>query len=251
MYGNFNKRKRQPTFGSQIGARKKKSGYTRSTASALIAAIKRKKMTVYRGAPMAPEIKTVDTQIASIVITATPQFFLLNALQVGTATYNRIGSKTLMKSIQLRMTIEPQGSQFFADVVRILLVYDKSANKALPTFADIIQSKDQAGAPLSLCDDMRNIDTTDRFKILIDEERWLGPITQVLGVSFSGAWGSASEMTIDKYLKLGLPVQYISASASPATIAQVVVGSLYLIMFSQSSTNYTVSGVSRCRYYDH
>lgn len=118
------------------------SGYTKKSANAIIAAIKRKKFGMYRG--LKPEIKTVDTGFLFTIpaVGVGPQFILLNGTQQGTGTFNRIGTKINMRSFQLRASFESVASQANQDVCRIMLVWDKNANKVVPTFADIVQSKD-------------------------------------------------------------------------------------------------------------
>jgi len=236
----------QKKSGSQsFGKRYTGSGYTKKSATALIAAIKRKKFGMYRG--IKPEIKTVDTVIASSVVTATPQFFLLNGTQQGTGTFNRIGTKVNLRSLQFRGSYEPQAAQAFCDSLRILVVWDKNANKTIPTFADIIQSKSQDGTVTSLIDDMRNIDNTERFKMIYDQEFYL---PAVAASPFTTNFNSDFQGVIDWYKKLNLPTQY-TGTANPAVVAQITSGSLYMIMFTGGTTGYGVSGTVRVRFDDH
>lgn len=219
------------------------SGYTKKSAMALITAIKRKQQ-------FGSEKKTVDVQVVSTAISATPQFFLLNGLNSGTAVYNRIGSKTTIKSFQFRASIDPVGAQANTDVVRIIVFYDKNANKTLPTLASLIESKNAIGTPLSNIDDMRNIDNTERYKILYDQEFYLPAVS---GTPFITSFNSEYPGVIDWYKKLDLPSQYTGTQIVTVlpTIAEITSGSLYMMMYSSVATGYTVSGVARIRFEDN
>jgi len=196
-----------------------------------------------------PEIKTLDIQINGSNLISTPQFFLLNATRQGTGTFERIGTKATMKSIQFRFNCEPIGAttQHFASVVRILLVYDKSPNKVILTFADLIRNQFGDGTTSSPWDGMKNIDNSDRFKILVDTEMYLPPFTSNLINSGPGD----TNLLWTHYQKLNLPVQY-TGSSSPPTISEITTGALYLIFVGQDGTcNYTMNGPARLRFYDN
>nr|QGF19364.1 capsid protein [Antarctic circular DNA molecule] len=229
-----------PTY-SKFTKRKVPSGLTKSAALNLIAAIKKKKSV--------SEVKTLDVIVISTAITATPQFFLMNGLNQGSAVFNRIGSKVTFKSFQFRASIDPVAAQANTDVVRILLIYDKSTNKSIPTFADIIQSKDGIGTPTSNIDDMKNIDNTERFKIIFDQSHYLPAVS---ATPFTVSFNSEYPGTIEQYTKFEHQTQYTGTQpvGTMPVVANITSGAIYMILYSSLPTGYLVTGTARLRFDD-
>jgi len=93
-----------------------------------------------------------------------------NVLQ-GAGYMNRIGSITAMQSIELKLDLQPNNAATVAggDYIRFALVYDRSPNKLLPSYADIFQRRDLNGAPASDVKSGVNMDNRDRFIVLMDK----------------------------------------------------------------------------------
>jgi len=82
---------------------------------------------------------------------------LLNGCAQGNSGFTRIGRRLLMKSILFRYFFAPGSSSCF----RILVVYDKQTNGALPATTDVVNTTD-AHAPLNLIN-------ADRFVTVFDK----------------------------------------------------------------------------------
>ncbi|QGF19351.1 capsid protein [Antarctic virus CAA_003_44] len=240
------KRKNEFSSGTYSKVRKgSRSTATKKAAQALLTAAKRKR--AYSGAPrVRPEIKTVDTRVVTQgVISDVPQLWLINATAQGTGTFNRIGTKTTIKSIQFRFSIEPVGAQAFNDVARMIMVYDKQPNRVLPSFSDIIQSKSNIGAVNSGVDAYKNIDNTERFQILMDQQFYLPGVKIGYDTSFSSNFNG----TYSKFMKVRLPVQY-QGTANPPTLSEVNSGAIFIYIWSAIQGGYAMSGDTRVRFYD-
>jgi len=92
-----------------------------------------------------PEKKDITTATNAVAVPATATFstpVLLNGCAQGNSGFTRIGRRLLMKSILFRYFFAPGSSSCF----RILVVYDKQTNGALPATTDVVNTTD-AHAP--------------------------------------------------------------------------------------------------------
>jgi len=92
--------------------------------------------------------KDITTATNAVAVPATATFstpVLLNGCAQGNSGFTRIGRRLLMKSILFRYFFAPGSSSCF----RILVVYDKQTNGALPATTDVVNTTD-AHAPLNL-----------------------------------------------------------------------------------------------------
>jgi len=107
-----------------------------------------------------PEKKDITTATNAVAVPATATFstpVLLNGCAQGNSGFTRIGRRLLMKSILFRYFFAPGSSSCF----RILVVYDKQTNGALPATTDVVNTTD-AHAPLNLIN-------ADRFVTVFDK----------------------------------------------------------------------------------
>lgn len=114
------------------------------------------------------EKKSIDTAM-SATITNGGQFYALCVPVPGAGMSDRVGRKLTMKSLYIRGTVQvqlsatPSGSVTSeAHMLRLIVLYDKQPNGALPALADILG----AGGTVN---SMFNIDNRDRFQILKDK----------------------------------------------------------------------------------
>lgn len=193
------------------------------------------------------EKKTIDLGSSIFACSVAGTFSLLNGTVPGTQSYQRVGRKINMTSIQLRGYIG--ATAFAAPVtsdteVRIMLVYDKQANTAGFAITDLLKSQLNAGTTSSLCNDMLNLDNRDRFTILKD-------MTVALAYQNSGAanstQGSVTVVDVNCYLKCNLETIYNSGTAG--TIGDIQTGSLYLVTIGDVA-NYSYYCSTRVRYTD-
>lgn len=103
---------------------------------------------------------------------ATPQ--LINGIAQGVANNERVGRKIRMKKIQIRYIVEPvSGSN--PSQARIMIVYDKQPNGALPIVGDVVN-----GGQFYSFNVLAN---SDRFVVLMDEisESCQSSVTNISG----------------------------------------------------------------------
>jgi len=160
----------------------------------------------------------------------------LNCVTQGAAAYQRIGTKILMKSLDLRFNLFMGGSAMTYNAVRYMIIYDSSPNGAFPAYTDIL-SDNISGAPGF--HSRINMANRARFTILRDR---LIPFV---------AASSSSMQTIKEYVKLKHETQFKSTTGA---IADITTGALYLVAFASLSTSacwvQTSVMCSRIRYYD-
>ena len=188
--------------------------------------------------------------------------YLLNGIQEGVGSWNRIGRYIWNKSIEIDLNLFFTSSyaavehpQITGSWVRCLLVWDKQPNNgAIPTFETIFGHTDQAGTESASVQDHLRYDNMFRFKVLMDSQ--INPSlvnTTASSVASSPASaGIASQVHIryHKYVKLGNKMTNFSGTANPMTNANISTGSLYLILRSPTNvlTDYwTIGTQSTCR----
>ena len=196
-----------------------------------------------------PEVKTADVVSLQLACNSTSTFTLCNALAQGPGRWERIGNKVALKSIQIKLSIDPIRLVTFTDTARILLVFDSNANGATPTYSSIIQSKSATNVNVTDIDSFKNMDNTNRYRILMDEQFYL-PQTNNTG-GFPNIQGMNPQWQINKFIKLGgRQTQYTDTVAS---IASIGTGSLFLITTSAAAAGtegYNMVGHVRLRYWD-
>lgn len=119
-----------------------------------------------------PERKWINASGTSYTVPDQSQFdtfHLMNGCQQGTGPQNRVGVKCLFKSLDFRYTYYPgvaSGATTPNSQVRIVILFDKSTNGALPLLADVWQS---AGGGLAKFNDLKNTNTVpERFICIAD-----------------------------------------------------------------------------------
>lgn len=167
----------------------------------------------------------------------TGTLLLLFSPTTGTTSKTRLGRKACIKSVQVRgicfsnfianysyttpttatMTMTTPGAAFATDICRLMLVFDKQANGAVATLAQILNS--------AVARSHLNIDNRDRFRILKDKTFQLeggnGDTTKYW------YWGGRQSHAIKIFKKLNLETTFNSGTAG--TIADISTGALYLV----------------------
>lgn len=129
-----------------------------------------------------PEIKVVDYSNQYFPLQFDSVFGdirLINAINNGTAFYERIGNRIAMKSLHLTGFIERNVSNTMAsneDYLRVMIVYDRQPNGALPVITDILQDVDAVGNTYNFGLSGINMDNRNRFKMIIDERIHVPPL---------------------------------------------------------------------------
>lgn len=144
---------------------------------------------------------------------------LLNGAAQGVGTNERVGRKAIMKSIALRYIHTPNAP---ASQVRILVVYDKQPNGALPASTDVVGIGQFHGHI--------SISNSDRFVVLMDE---ISESSQSSAINISGK----------RYLKCNLETMY---GGTTSGIASINSGSIFIM--AANNADPTVGAVSALYY---
>lgn len=216
----------------------------------------------------AAELKSVDTSAglyafnSAGAVAAAP----LNVPVSGAAFYQRVGNKISMKSLQLRGEILPSGANAAAvseQTARIIVYYDRQANGAAPTVADVLTSTLSNGTTASTAIDFININNRDRFLILMDQQVLLSALgingataassaTVAIDIN-NNANGTQGQFNINRFIKLkGLETVF---KASAGNIGDISAGAIGVLTISTGDVNATSAWQlimsSRLRYYDY
>lgn len=203
-----------------------------------------------------PEIKAVDIPVTSWNINTTAQIVPINLIQAGSTFCNRIGRKVEMASVRVSGMIRPAGNTTTVqDYARVLIVYDRQTNGALPAISDILQTTNQSTTNTTTSFSGININNRDRFTILRDNRYELPTVTDTAGVlTNKGLEDQAhSNYMIDQYIKLGNLCTQYKADSNPAVIGDIATGALFLVIFGSAasgSEGFTFEAELRLRYYD-
>ena len=158
---------------------------------------------------------------------------LLNALAQGAGSSSRIGRKVSMRSFLMRYSLQ-QPAQLPSLQARILIVYDKQCNGAIPAITDILNG--------STAEAVNNLDKSDRFITLVDY------VTPEPGSNNAGDAAAQTFLYPAIYRKLNLETMY---SGTAGTFAEIVTGALWLFVHSSESTGTAQMFMStRVRYTD-
>lgn len=160
----------------------------------------------------------------------------LNEIQSGSAYYQRIGSKVVVRSVSVKVIIYcsaacPAGQ---GTAARALLIYDNGPNGAFPPLATVLFS----GSPgATSYNSGINIAYKDRFQVMRDEY-------------FNLDFGQSTTKQIEMYAKGNYPSEYITTTG---TIGDLTRGAIYfmLLLAPTASNNIGMYGFcSRLRYTD-
>lgn len=185
----------------------------------------------------APELKFIDTQVgtvfASDASTGAGNILLLNGVAQGVTRITRLGDLARMTSVQIKIQASLATDELAPQSQRLILVYDKQADGAALTVANVIDGAVIGGIthrPYQL-DNVPN-----RFKILYDKTfainpQAVGTVTVATGVTAAYA---PNTKIIHKKIKLNKKVNYGLGTAG--TVADISTGSLYLLFLGTDAT---------------
>nr|WAE42189.1 MAG: capsid protein [Cressdnaviricota sp.] len=178
------------------------------------------------------EIKFVDipsTSLTNALSTAPPIAQPLFFPVQGAAAFNRVGQKVILKSLRLRGTIKPilTGLQCIG---RVLVVYDRQANAALPAWTDVIAGVSSPGAQTNSVYDGLNMANRERFVVLMDEQLNIPSQTFTAGVQTNESYPiekNPSMFNFDRFVKLKDMETHFN-NTNGGTFADIQTGSLNL-----------------------
>jgi len=131
------------------------------------------------GRRMRPEKKIVDIEFDQLPFSSALNLVYFNFIQEGSGFWNRIGRKICMKSLYLTGFIarnNTNGAVLPEDYNRIIVFYDRQANGANVTLANLLLTTDQAGATTTTPFSGINMNNRERFLILMDRRIYTPPV---------------------------------------------------------------------------
>ena len=184
---------------------------------------------------------------------------VLNLIQSGTGSWNRVGRKAHLRSIRLKgvatavIAAEAVTGVLRGGTLRMVVVWDKQPScNAVPAFDTVFGRTDQAGTESTAYLDPPRYDNMDRFSVLKDCVLQINP-TAV------NTLGGANDLLVyyaafDEYIKLGGRETVFSGQTVPMTIADISTGGLYVYFRADATTatQWAVESdsVARLRYTD-
>lgn len=209
------------------------------------------------------EIKGMDTLLTLSPVIQTlssnASMFVLNLIQPGSGSWNRIGRKVRNKSVRLTgmfnfvCTPATTTGNTASNYVRMLVVWDKQPSSgAVPQYSDIINGTLQDGSEQNSLNAGVRYDNMERFSILRDCKYALNP--QALP-GIGNQMAIQQSMAFDEYIKLAGRETVYSGQSVPQTIADISTGAIYV--FFRAVTNGVAdfvsvdsSSIARLRYSD-
>jgi len=161
------------------------------------------------------ELHAIDVTTSSEVISVTPVFALLNGCTRGDDVADRTGRRIHMKRLDYYINVWQKTTAPLQNV-RVWVFYDRRPNGAICAFTDLMTSAAVTCQP--------NFSNRDRFKILLNKIFTFPPI----------AGGAGVNQLIHGSIRLNLPVDFGSGNAG--TVADMGIGSLYLVAIGESGT---------------
>lgn len=156
-------------------------------------------------------LETTGSTFAATAIFDTPVF--IGGLTQGTGRSERIGRKVHFKSLLMRFNISTTAT---IGSYRLLVVYDKQANGAVPAITDILVST-AALAPM-------NLNNADRFVILFDcliniQDINLQSVYRKINMErmHSGTTSAITDVTSGSFLYLKAPIKAADAATMDIT----------------------------------
>jgi len=201
------------------------------------------------------ELKGADGDVNYDPVIATTNtnagIFVVNCLQPGSGSWNRVGRKIRMRTFRLKGVAvfqqEAVSTAAISNVLRISVVYDKQPSSgSIPTFDTIFGGTDQNGTEATTFRSNVRYDNTERFTVLKDmttfDSFYLANTAQDKRIPF------------DFFINLKKLETVYSGQSNPCTIADISTGALYVVFRAalQSANTYVAINNSnyRLRYED-
>lgn len=166
--------------------------------------------------------------------------FVLNLVQQGAGSWNRVGRKIKLRSLRLRGTLVNNYQTGIAtghNIVRMVVVWDKQPSSGtIPTFDTVFGITSQAGTESSGILAPNRYDNMGRFLTLRDCSYAFNPETNFYDTVTPANKAVSQNIHFDEYLKLGGKETVFSGQTAPMTIADISTGALYVYFRAQAST---------------
>lgn len=216
---------------------------TRSISTTSQPKLKRARTAAFSGGSLArqpfrrtkfAEKKVVDVAPSSFAADTTGSVTLLNGVATGTDFNNRIGRKTVLRSLNIIGHLIPQDSAVANTLCRLIVVYDQQPNGAAPAITDVLDTADSRS--------QLNLNNRDRFKVLVNH-------MVALSDNAANQVGSPSTSLVSIYRKINMETIFSGTGATAASIAS---GALFMITVGDNvaGAGYNFSVSTRVRFED-
>lgn len=199
------------------------------------------------------ERKFVDIPTTTILFSTTAQFVLLNGVQAGASQVNRIGKRINMKSLLFRGSITHEANAIGGtnDFLRWMIVYDRQTNGAVFTITQLLENTDNAGGSSTTPRSAINSEQEDRFMILHDSKHQCA--ASLTGAAEQVIENAGKDFCFSKVVKMKDLITNYDGTANPATVAQIVNGSLYVVTLgalAAANSSFRLTFETRLRFAD-
>lgn len=203
------------------------------------------------------EVKGVDVGLSGTIVPSlmgtSDGIYVLNLVQMGAGSWNRVGRKIYNKSVRIKGQIQSTWIQatttpMNAIYVRLVLVWDAQPGGTMPQKADIFGSTNQSGVEASSIYDHIRYDNMDRFRIL----REISYIFELTSMASTNGNIIQQAWDVDMFVQLNNLETVYSGQSQPMTIGDVSSGALYLVLLNDLESSMTMvnSTIARFRYTD-
>jgi len=169
--------------------------------------------------------------------------FVLNLIQEGSGSENRIGRKINLQSLRLKglceLTMDNAATTggLIPTPVRMVVVWDKQPSGSQPAFSTIFGIQDQTGTVSSDVFDPLKYTVTDRFQVLRDVIWTFNPMLDNVNGGTTDA--VVYHKVFDEFINLKGKQSVYGASSSPSVVGDIQSGGLYVYfraIYSVAST---------------
>jgi len=166
---------------------------------------------------------------ATFPLNSTPNITLLNAVTIGSSSWNRIGRKISMLSGHFIANPILVNASSVVQYARVVLVYDKQTNGSAPSWDDIFRDNINSASDINTSGAYNvyagiNLNNRDRFEIIMDQ-RMLYPASDTSAIITQ----TEELQQMNCYHKLGNREVHFKADSAPGVIGDVSTGGLFLI----------------------
>lgn len=220
----------------------------------------------YRAPARAGELKGCDVNVAAQITGVLPSSVftnlgscVLNCIQPGAGSWQRVGKRVQFKSLRLRGGFSaiclnnalPNTNSTRSVQVRMVVVYDATpSGGAIPSWDTMFGHTTQLGTESSLLSDGLRYDNVGRFKVISDSMFIFTPPE----VPMSNV-GIVLKEKFDIFVKMDKYSTIYGGQSNPCTIADIASGAIYLIAkisddTPNSAAEFLTNTVARLRYVD-
>ena len=162
--------------------------------------------------PRRQEKKNIDTTSTTTIVAAQTvgNPLVLNSVAQGTTPNTYLGRSLTMKSLLIRWAGYLDATTTGSSGLRMIVVYDKQTNGAIPVTTDVFQV-DQMTSPM-------NLNNNRRFEVVLDE------MIPCVGTGGPQAW------FVERYVKMNRRTEFSGAGAG---VTQIATGSLVAYFYQQ------------------